>query len=518
MGKAEDNLRDVQKIYDEIEFYKSKTPKDFAEGITLDKDAIRYTVYDFSGRIFICGFEASMKFYNLANRHLDSYPENKQKFDFNDFVKNLHGVFLEFFVHEGREITSQSVNKLLVSTDKRSRRKLQNLTHYIPCNIFHSSTIPEFQIGPIKFLHETRFDELYLNEIEELRTTIAQDHQVRCQELISRTSYVFSNVASPEQSKDLANRLVDGLLSAWNSYEWIAVIKIDGYMPTVSYEKAVLSTKTALNILKLILGGYYTNRIRLGSDDMEPLKGATLSRKEGERLDISLSSTARSKPIGDQWLEILQTVYADYLEISVKAIDTIISFEKTPPLCERFLDALSWYGDAVTESSEAAKIVKFVSAIERMAGTGKTATDDNAQQKRTVTDIIISRASILYSNASDETISDSIQKVTRVYAQRSDLVHGSISPLEVCANDAAEAENIARFVLLSGLDFFHILGFSDESMNKRKLKEDYENLEQSVVYSLDIHLQQILLESYFSLLRRPLFCLVFLECCPDPLN
>ena len=41
------------------------------------------------------------------------------------------------------------------------------------------------------------------------------------------------------------------------------------------------------------------------------------------------------------------------------------------PLCYHFIDALSWFGQAVRETSDAARFVKFITAIKRIVVTNE---------------------------------------------------------------------------------------------------------------------------------------------------
>jgi hypothetical protein len=345
MNKAEENLRDIQFIHATIVSYLGKTPKDFLEDDSIDKNEIRCTISDESGRIYICGYEVLTRFRFLASRYLGSHPDKKQKIDINGLIRNFYGEFLKRFIKGNQEITIRNIDKMISVAYKATERKFESLIHYIPCNIFHSSNIQEFQIGTIRFLHEVKFNELYGSKIENLRTDIAEEHQASAKKVAEERNNI-SDAILPEQSRQLADRLVDDFISSWKYYEWVAIVEIDQCTPKASYERAILSSKVALNILKLLLGGEYTDRIRLGNDEMRPLGSAQLIRGENGKLNISTSSISRGKPIGDEWLEILESDYGDYLMALSQAIELLTFFKTLPPLWERFLDALTWYGDA----------------------------------------------------------------------------------------------------------------------------------------------------------------------------
>jgi hypothetical protein len=472
MNKASHNIDDINFVLQRIRWFADKTSEEVFQYAQIHPDDLNHTINTPNGRRVICGAEATEKFYDIASRYFTSHPVEKQKVELYDFIKNLKLRFLESFVDNSREVNQGQVEKMIASAYKKTKGNFEVVTHYIPCNIFASRAISKFQIGSIIFLHEKEFELQYSDEIENLRKIIIEEQQ----RLWNEVSTQETQLENLRMAQLKADGLVDGLRSSWSDYEWIAIVKIDACSPTISAKKATLAVRNALNILKLLFGGRYTDRIRLGSEEMQPLKGAKLTRQDNGNLDISLSSMSRSKPIGDEWIERLEAEDTDALRISTQILELSIKFGKLPPLCERFLDALSWYGDAVAENLEAAKIIKFVSSIERITGTGIE--KDEHGKERGVTEIVVSRASVLYRMASDHTLEESVRKVKHIYDQRSGLVHGSLSQYdEVCIKDSFEAEKIARYILFSGLYFFDDLGLENMEMTQRKLRSAYNNIE-----------------------------------------
>jgi hypothetical protein len=151
-------------------------------------------------------------------------------------------------------------------------------------------------------------------------------------------------------------------------------------------------------------------------------------------------------------------------------------FADAPPLCLRFIDALSWYGDAITEPSPAAKIIKFVTAIEGITRTGFER--DDSGNKRGVTKVVTLRAGILYSMVTEGRLGDSLPQVSAIYRCRSGLVHGSTSPFDdSITGSVPKAAEMARVILLGGLDYFCHLGIEDMGFNPEELSRRYRLLE-----------------------------------------
>jgi len=434
-----------------------------------------YSIPDKRRGMIICGRDASERFYNIAERHLSSQKEEKNKTNLDEFVKKLKEEFSRRFLQIVEEITEKNMDRMISTAYRRISREFEPLIHYIPCAIFFSRTIESFEIGPVSFLHKTKFESTYGDEIDQLRIQIKEQHREHCASAIA-DGFPANRIATEEQSQQLADYLVDGLLSSFGNYEWIAVVTISKCNEKVSYSRAISVTKTALNILKLLLGGEFTYRIKTGKDHGEFSKSARLTRKENGKLEISLASAPSGNVVGDEWLEILSTNAAYHFGLATKVLELSLGFSDPPPLCTRFIDALSWYGDAVSEQSHAAKIVKFVSSIERITGTGIEMDDDG--RERGVTEIVTNRSSILHSIATGEPLADSIPKVSNIYECRSNLVHGSLSPFdESCVSYAHKAGEISRMILLAGLDYFFSLGIDDLSMNQKQLKKKYKDLE-----------------------------------------
>ncbi len=475
MNYKEQNLEDLRFICERVVWYLRQNPKELMAYFKNHRMDALYSIPDKKRGMIICGRDASEKFYSVAQRYLRSRKEGKNKTNLDQFVKKLKEEFSRRFLHSGEELTEKNIDRMISTAYRALSREFVSLTHYIPCSIFYSRTIECFEIGPVHFLHKTKFNSTYGDEIDQLRISIKEKHQEHCASAIEN-GFPTNRVASEKQSDQLANHLVDGLLSAFENYEWIAVLEISECDQKVSYNRAIAVTKMALNILKLLLGSEYTYRVRTGTDHGRILKSAKLFKKQNQNFEISLSSAADGNVVGDEWLNILQNNAASHFELAKTILYSSVGFSDPPPLCIRFIDALSWYGDAVSEQSPAAKIVKFVSSIERITGTGIEKDADG--RERGVTEIVTNRSAIFYSIATGEPLTDSVQKVSEIYECRSNLVHGSLSPFDKsCASYAHKASDISRMVLLAGLDFFSSLGLREEGMNQKQLKKKYRELE-----------------------------------------
>jgi len=470
MSKSQQDFADFTFICEKVLWYLQCKPKDLMNHFQQHKMDAFYFIQDKKRGMIFYGREASERFSNLAERYLSSRKGEKAKTNLSEFIHEIKMEFARRFLENGEEVTERNMNRMIVAAYKKVAAKFELLTHYIPCEIFFSKDIDTFSVGPIKFMHRRLFDQTYKDEIEQLRVQIRKQHKERCVKAISE-GFPASRVASEEQSQELADSLVDGLISSFANYEWIALVPVPECDVRVSYERAISATKHALNIIKLLIGSQYTYLIRTSKDPGVVSKSAKLTRKSNGRLDISLNFGSNGNVVGENWLEILNKNASHYFTLAAILLETWLSVDNPPPLCLRYIDALSWYGDAVSERNSAAKIIKFVSAIERLTGTGK-------EKDRGVTEIVTNRASILYSIATEESLTESKAKIKVLYDCRSDLIHGSLSPFDrSCISYGRKAGEISRMILLIGLDYFFSIGIDDLSINQRRLKLKYKELE-----------------------------------------
>ncbi len=467
MNIREQNLKDIEFISGKVIWFLKMDSKGLFEYLNENRGEALYTIPHEERGMIYCGREAYHKFDEIAERFLKTQMDKKLKTNPVELSQELRAEYSRRFAAQFMEVSSKNVERMISSAYKRSSRKFAEITHYIPCSIFLSRSVDQFSIGPVTFYTIGKFKNLFTDEIKNLRSQISKEHFEH-----------FGSKTTEKDSNTLANKLVDGLEDSFFEYDWIAEIKIDECNEKVSYEKALSVTKSALNILKLLFGSYYTSRISTGEDNAHREKAAKLYKPKNKRFNISLSFIPQSNVIGEDWLELLNSDFHRYFHCAGNMLHHLIKFIHPPPLVIRFISSLTWYGDAVSETSSASKVIKFVSAIEGVTGTGIE--KDEQGNEFGVTDIVVRRSSLLYSLATRLPIDKSKRKIGDIYEVRSNLVHGSLSPFDdSCVTAAIESEEVSRMVLLSGLDFFDSLKIDDKKWSRRNLRKEFQKLENS---------------------------------------
>lgn len=133
------------------------------------------------------------------------------------------------------------------------------------------------------------------------------------------------------------------------------------------------------------------------------------------------------------------------------------------PLARRFIDAVTWYGEAVRDKFAASRLVKYVIAMERLLITAKT--DRGGDDK--IAEVFRTRGAALTSKEGRAAHQAEIGRYKKVYDLRCDLVHGSRSPSEKgLAEGLINAEWLARSCLISFLQIF------SKKLNEEKLSDN----------------------------------------------
>lgn len=474
MAKKSENLADLETICKRVLWALKLTPEKLMAHIREHKmDAFHSIPNPKNGGMLIIGQAGTDGFWKIARRYLATHPAKKRRTSLSAFVEQLRSQFSQLFLAEAAAIDQANVDRWIARAYDATAQQHEAATHYIPCGLLFSNTVKRFTVGPVTFLHESEFFRVYGDELARLRGTVRDRHRKRVDDAVKK-GFPAKNAATPEQSAQWGDHLADGLLESFKRYNWFAVVDVSEAHKDISHNRALFATRGALNIIKVLLGSYHTSRLRTADDHGPAGKAVALTRDAKGELGISLSNTPMDNTVGEQWLEVLTS--AKYFPLLAKMLTFCSSFDDPPPLCARLLDALSWFGDAVAEKSPAAKIVKFVTAIERICGTGKEKTAEN--KDRGVTGIVITRASILYSVFTETPFSKAKKLITDVYECRSKLVHGSISPFaDEIAAQVVKVDRATNFVLLAAVDYYNTLGLENRSLDEIGLRAAFLSLE-----------------------------------------
>ena len=191
-------------------------------------------------------------------------------------------------------------------------------------------------------------------------------------------------------------------------------------------------------MFKLIVGDQRASHVKQGYDVTTPPEYVELISSSTGSFSLLSGGKLHDAVLNDSWYE---QVTADpawrYLQSVLTAYCN--SWDDLDEIQTRFLDALSWHSDAISEQEPGAKIIKFWTSIERILRASPGEID--------------TRAAILSSNSSEEFAKHS-QTLEQAYRRRrNDVVHGNANRVrESWYEEAvAAAEEASKNVLFQYL-------------------------------------------------------------------
>lgn len=438
-------VSDIQFVLDEVVRFLGKNPRDYEDKWDIFAD-LPHPVH--RGSKIICGRQAQRRLWKVAEDYL-ALDRMAGRVDLSSVAKNLGYQVSTRFLKKGNAVDKGTVQAALAAAVKRSASECVNITHFIPCTVVRDENPSIFSIGPVTFRRREDFleqqapaFERYIESFIEVRPT-----------------------ASSEEAKDEGQSFVADATAYFGHFGWVAEITIENCTPKISKDLARQSLQAALDVLRLMLGEQYAAHLTMEGPPLGVVKTAELTMVD-DKLDISLGRSWPGRTLGaDWWPKIVERFTEERLAGAGRAIEILVKMERDKPLCQRLLDAIIWFGQAVTEQQPAAKIVKFVNGIERITQCGKS---------DKVTETVCERAAAL---AFDYHCGDRehwLGRTKDLYDVRSRLVHGSMSPFDPGAARATrEAEELTTRILCRAIDFFIHLGLDATSWSPERLDEQF---------------------------------------------
>jgi hypothetical protein len=461
------DIEDVNFILGEVRRIAAMSPAEERKHIEDNPNAsdFLYSLRDEKTRAeYIYGREASRRLSKLADRHLDRQPELRDNIDPRRFKEQLASFLVARFLTAGREVDKSEVQSFLSAALKRVKAEQKSLIHYIPCVVFDVSSDNEhltfkeeeakyrqFWIGPVLFCRTSDF-------LRKHKRTIKDDLSNDCGADAEHVSFMMKS-----------------LVKFFKGYRWVGVVTIPQCNEKISRLRAETAVQGALDILKLAFGPGQTARIRLAESLTPPRDIAQVRRASAGPFCLTVSRTwADGIGISEGAFYQIAESKDFFLEAAGSALNACIDPRKEIHLSRRFLDALTWYGQAVTERMPSAKIVKYVAAWERLAITQK--------EEIGLTEKVTRRITILSYVKEKGDLSTTLKEVKTIYDWRSRLMHGSCSPFDKQLMAVSSlAGNLTTTALNRSLDVFVPLAHRIKNAKECDLEAEYERLERIIL-------------------------------------
>ncbi len=478
MAKWKEDLADVQAIYDDVLRFRRMAFQEYKAHLDAHpEDRGLHHVNLPSGGHLPISADSTKRFFKITNRLIAISPNNAN-LDHTTLNTAIRTKFVEMFLQQARTIDRSAVDKMLSRALKAVRTKHRPVTRYLACTLVGDHEPFEFTIGPVRFLHQSKF-------FADLGPTIEEHHRVSSAAKRAKAEQMLADgkvreLMSREQWEELDRKLINQVSDYYKPYKWVAEVNVPACDGERSRVRAELTVQAALDLLKLFaFGWHHGERIHLGVDHGIIDRVTQVVRNEDGQFAITWKSSAYWAFVENGWFAELEGRIGGHLNAAAQMIAAYLVPLKPFDITTRWLDALSWYGQAVEERIPAARIVKYVAALERLTITEQTPTDGD----RGLTDAVTRRSAVFGAGTNDDERERLRNEARELYKFRSKLMHGQRSPIskEQLISDEyrtlmAKADDLARDVLIGALaEYVHLL--MNEKREDRDLEERLRVLE-----------------------------------------
>lgn len=408
-----------------------------------------------------CGALAWEKIETLAGRVLDLAPTVGMRVNRQRATDAIVDAFVERVLREKREVDQATAVQILQDALEDLRRSLVVTEHYLPCVLFLHGGPDEFRIGPVTFTRRAIF---FKEKKHVLKRSVAQGvaaHVEHVNRAVER-GFPRDRAASEEESRQLVRSLHARSIKTYRAYPWIATVQVMDCDKETSRERATQAIEMGLHAIRAILGAEPTKKVRLAWSRSGAPRTAHMWTDTSDVIRVSIGSSGTG-PVGCENWHTEMTRGARELEVFGSALQALVDPVETSHLHDRFVDALSWFGDAATDANPNSGIAKYVAAIERLLF-GKFETGRKTTFAKRVQCVL------------DAFGCDEDQKVyetaLEVYSTRSALLHGAYSPRDEKAHLVVRrAEELSRMCLLCSAQLYPLMLRAFTNPDPAKLEE-----------------------------------------------
>lgn len=377
------DYRDYEFIATDINAFASLSPQEQLDQLRADPWSGLSGIKGEAGRDLPLSKEARKRFRQIAARGLKNMGSAALIHRLDRVVETLKRELSNLLLG-GFDMTPENAHEVFDSAVRKLEGEYSELTYYVPCSVVAQRTYSTFTIGPVVFVLRDQFFEQ--NETA-IRDGLAKSGNPQVSEVLFTRAHSF-----------------------YSEFQWIASITVRPCDQEISKSRAHAGIQKALDVFKLIVGSDRAAHVKQGYDLTGPSGYAELVSSAPGSFSLSLGGKGRDAITNDQWYEQIVTGPAWPLFQWILS-NYWTSWFDLDEIQTRFLDALSWHSDAISEPDVGAKIVKYWTAIERLLSLSPGSN-------------ISARAAVLASNTPDEFEQRSKEYET-LYQRRSAVVHGS---------------------------------------------------------------------------------------------
>jgi hypothetical protein len=406
------------------------------------------TIPDPSGRgHLICGVRGWQSLGEIADR-LEQFDSSlARRVDLDALTSCVVTAYVDVVLKEKRDIDFDSTHEILKKAARLAKDTLSTTEHYVPCVFFMFGGPQKFSIGPVTFTRTRAFFREKRLALRESIDRSVRRHIAYAEEQLAK-GYRSGPPATEQQHRKHARDFQAHAIRAYRQFPWVASVTVVDCDDRVSQQIAERTVETGLNVTRLVLGAYHTEKVRLGWNRGLPVKTANLWSDKDGTINVRAGSSALGPVGAENWHDGLERASQE-VSVCGSAISALVNPTTMSELVARFIDAINWFGDAATDAEAGASIVKYASAIERLLF---------GDYEPGRTKAFIGRIAAMAREFEWDDASIVAEAAKRMYKVRSSLVHGSSSPRDPGLNElAAQAHKLARISILSATQLYPLI-------------------------------------------------------------
>ncbi|MEO5492611.1 MAG: hypothetical protein ABIR08_01130 [Sphingomonas sp.] len=340
------------------------------------------------------------------------------------------------FFKTPQPVDTRTISRIVDALDKSILADVKPHRYFWACHICYGDSPSEFSIGGVRF-----------------RPTPQCSFEIDA----GLASW------SPKIEVSFAKRIK----AFYRTFGWIADVTVETSDEDAAKRMSLLAVQVALTALKLLLSnGGAESRIRVSEQQNYLMDSAELYFI-GEQAHLTWRQRGGQAPFAPTWWETLNQGDNAY---RLRALDAIVRAVTHPIeqtfFKQKYLSALRWFNDATADTYAGSRIAKFVIVLEALVGWN---------EREDLAETVADRTAHFVAGYPNEGSPTEIKaKVKRIYAVRSELVHGVRDPLGLdLGRIAVDAAHIAHMTLVAFLDWLIFLGIDRQDYDHAKLASNF---------------------------------------------
>jgi hypothetical protein len=432
----EQDVADVQFIGEALVRFIEMSPHEVMQHFSERREDIGASVPGLKGGELFVGREAYNRFNDIASRALRGMGDDRVSFSTPVIASALRSAFSEIFLAERAEIDAASVGAMINRAFDKARGRHEAITHHLPCLITLEREPAAFDLGPIRF--ET--SEAFLQRI----ATALERYRLSGSDLARTTQGVPIADVTDKRTKEY-----------YTSFPWVGTVAIPKCERGISKKRAERAIDAALDVLRLFFPDPFAVRLRRGGTDAMVTRLYEVTSNNAGEIEITNVFTSDDAP---EWLSQILLRYHEFLDGVGIWLRDHVSGQTIGDLRQRWLDSLHWYGQSIADQSPAGRVIKLAAVFERLT---------LAKERRgSVGATVANRVALLGQGYQAKDFRQIKKDVELVYACRSQLIHGALSPFDALVHEhSVIATAVARWILFVAFSFYRSLEEESRASN-----------------------------------------------------